>query len=130
MATTQANRFDLLEAVRQLDPEEFNSFIEQALSSRTQPAQARLTKRESRLIEQINQGLAEDITGRYERLTRKRRRTTLSPEEQAELLELTAQMEDRDAKRAAALLELSKLRRVPVRALMKQMGIKAAPVHG
>jgi hypothetical protein len=54
----------------------------------------------------------------------------LTSDEHAELLKLTHEAENRDAERAAALLELAKLRRLPIRVLMKQMGIKAAAVHG
>jgi hypothetical protein len=44
------------------------------------------------------------------------------------VLKLTHKAESQDADRAAALLELAKLRRVPVRLLMKQMSIEAPPI--
>jgi hypothetical protein len=54
----------------------------------------------------------------------------LSAQEHEEFLKLTHEAETCDAERASALVELAKLRRVPVRTLMKQMGIKAPPIHG
>jgi hypothetical protein len=54
----------------------------------------------------------------------------LTEKEHTELLALTSAAENQDAGRAAALLELATLRRLPIRVLMKQMGIQAPPVHG
>jgi hypothetical protein len=54
----------------------------------------------------------------------------LSDKEHGELLKLTHESESRDADRAAALLELANLRRIPIRLLMKKTGIKAAPLNG
>jgi len=46
------------------------------------------------------------------------------------LLKPTHQFESQNADRAAALLELANLRGVPIRLLMKQTGITAAPLNG
>jgi hypothetical protein len=89
-----------------------------------------LSAAESNLIKQINRGLPDKLSNRYKQLVQKRKRGTLNDDELAELLELTHQSENTDAERAAALLELARLRHIPVRLLMKQMGIKAAPLHG
>lgn len=130
MATVQLNRPELLEAIRQLAPDEFDAFLESALSLRNRPHTGRLSAQESRLIQRINLGIPEKISDRYDELTRKRKRRTLAEDEQTELLQLTDQIERRDAERAADLLELARARRVPIRTLMKQMGIGAAPVNG
>jgi hypothetical protein len=111
-------------------PEEFDAFIERALSLRTERRESRLSAKETRLIERINRGLPEELCKRYAQLAGRRKKGSLTAREHAELLELTHQAESRDADRAAALVELAKLRRLPVRALMKQMGIQAPPVHG
>ena len=120
---------DLLKAVEQLGPKELDAFLEQAAALRKRPTTT-LSERESRLIERINRGLPEDFRRRYSQLTHKRDKRTLTSDEHAELLKLTHKAENQDAERAAALFELAKLRRVPIRILMKQMGIKAAAVHG
>ena len=130
MATIQVSGPDLLRAVQQLGPEELDVFLQQALSLRNQPKTATLSAEESRLIKQINRGLPEEVRSRYAQLLHKRKKRALTGNERTELLKLTREVESRDAERAAALLELAKLRRVPIRMLMKQMGIKAAPLDG
>jgi hypothetical protein len=131
MPTIQLNGSDLLEAVRKMAPEEFDAFLEQALSTRrNRPRTATLSAKESKLIKRINRGIPDELSRRYARLSQKRSRRALTSAEHTELLKLTHQVETLDAERAAALLELAKLRRVPVRLLMKHLGIKAAPLHG
>jgi hypothetical protein len=130
MATVTANGTGLLKAVQQLGPDEFDTFLEQAISLRERPRGATLSAKESKLIQKINRGLPEALCRRYARLSHRRKKGSLSGDQRAELLKLTHEFESRDAERAAALLELAKLRRVPIRLLMKRMGIKAAPVHG
>jgi predicted DNA-binding transcriptional regulator YafY len=130
MATIEVSAPELLKAVRQLPPDELDAFLEKALLLRHQPTANKLSAEESRLIKAINRGLPEAMRRRYALLSQKRKRNSLSDSEHAELLKLTHEFENRDADRAAALLDLATLRRVPIRLLMKQMGIKAAPVHG
>ncbi len=130
MATIGVSGPELLKAVQQLAPEELDAFLEKALLLRNQPTADKLSAEESRLIKRINRGVPEAICSRYARLSQKRKKNSLSDKERAELLKLTHEFESRDADRAAALLELADLRRIPIRLLMKQMGIKAAPVNG
>jgi hypothetical protein len=130
MPTIEISSPALLEAVRQLGPEELEVFLEQALSLRNRPRRATLTAAESKLIKRINRGLPDEVRRRYARLSQRRKKGALTDSEHAELLTLTHEVESRDAERAEALLKLAKLRRVPIRMLMRQMGIKAAPLHG
>jgi hypothetical protein len=130
MPTVEISSNKLLDAVRQMPPEEFTAFIEQALALRPQPKTTILSAEETKLIERINRGLSLEWRKRYSQLIRKRKKVRLTSQQHQELLELTHQMECRDADRAAALLELAHLRAVPIRVLMKQMGIEAPPVHG
>lgn len=130
MAATHVNGKDVLDAVKQMRPSEFDAFLEKALSLRTQPRTATLSRIETRLIKRINRGLPGELCKRHAQLTRRRRRTSLSAAEHQELLNLTHEVESRDADRAAALVELAKLRGLPVRVLMKQMGIEAPPIRG
>jgi hypothetical protein len=129
-ATIEVIAPELLKAVRQLSPDELDVFLERLSLLRPQPTANKLSAEESRLIERINRGLPEATCRRYARLSQKRKKNSLSDKEHSELLTLTHEFENRDAERAAALLELANLRRIPLRLLMKQMGIKAAPVHG
>ena len=48
----------------------------------------------------------------------------LTPEEHAELLAFVERVENEDAERAGALLELSRLRNMPLRALMSELGLE------
>jgi hypothetical protein len=130
VAERSANRVDLLQAVRGLGPEELDAFLEQVLALRKGPRTAVLSSKETRLMQQINRGIPHDIRTRYARLLRKRKDRTLTDSEREDLLKLTHEVETRDADRAAALVELAELRRVPVRMLMKDLGIRAAPVRG
>lgn len=130
MATIELSGPELLKAVQQLRPEEFNAFLEKALLLRNQPQADKLSAEETKLIKRINRGLPEAVCSRYARLSQKRRKKPLSDVEHGELLKLTHELETRDAERAAALLELAILRRIPIRILMKQMGIKAAARNG
>jgi hypothetical protein len=130
MATIEVSGTELLKAVQQLEPEEFDEFMTQAISLRSGSKGPTLSVAESNLIKQINRGLPDKLSSRYKQLVQKRKRGTLNDDELAELLELTHQSENTDSERAAALLELARLRNIPVRLLMKQMGIKAAPLHG
>src|SRR5262245_7050057 len=130
MATGQVSRPELLKAVQQLDPEEFDSFLEQALALRRQSKPATLSARESRLMGRINRGIPDEVGGRYAELARTRKRRSLTADEHRELLDLTYEVETRDAERAAALVQLAKVRRVPVRTLMNALGIRPAPVRG
>ncbi|MCI0680819.1 MAG: hypothetical protein L0Y71_01835 [Gemmataceae bacterium] len=116
--------------MKRLGPDEFDKFIEQALALRARPRSATLSAAETRLLKRINRGLPEDCCRRYAQLVRKREKGSLTGAEHAELLKLTRTAESRDAERAAALWELAQLRRVPLRTLVKQLGIKARPIDG
>jgi hypothetical protein len=130
MPTIESSNSELLNAVQQMAPEEFDAFIEQVLLLRAQSKVVTLSAEETRLMERINRGLPEELSKRYAQLIRKRKKVRLTSREHQELLELTNQAESRDADRAAALLQLAKLRQMPLRALMKQLGIQAPLIDG
>jgi hypothetical protein len=130
MPTIEISPQNLLEAVKQMAPKEFDAFIERALSLRAPSKPSTLSARETKLISRINRGMPEKLSKRCGQLTQRLKKEILTADEHLELLELTREAENRDADRAAALLELAKLRRVPLRILMKQMGIEPPPVHG
>jgi hypothetical protein len=130
MATIEVSGLELLKAVQQLDTDQFDAFLEKALLLRNQPGTDKLSAKESKLIKRINRGIPETAARRYSQLLQKRKKKLLSDDEHVELLRLTEEMESLDAARAADLFALAKLRRVPIRLLMKQMGIKAAPLDG
>jgi hypothetical protein len=100
------------------------------LSVRPRARTTTLSAQETKLIQRINRGLPMEFSNRYNQLAQRRKKGTLTPEEHRELLKLTHEAESRDADRADALLALAKRRRLPVRTLMKQMGIRPPAIHG
>lgn len=84
---------------------------------------------ENELLREINQGFSEDFWSRYKALIARRQAETLTPNEQAELIDLSDQVEERTARRAQALVELAGRRGVTLDALVRQMGIRPAAVN-
>jgi hypothetical protein len=120
---------DLLAAARQLGPAEFQQFVTGVLSLRAERHAPRVSAAEADLLLRINTGLPEGVRQRCRELGDKRQNGTLAPEEQAELVRLTDDVERQQADRVAALAELAQLRRVSLSALMDQLGIRA-PADG
>lgn len=129
MPATAANGKKLLDTVRRMTPEEFDAFLGEALSLRALP-KATLSAQETKLIKRINRGLPAKLAERLTLLSQRLRNGRLTEKEHQELLALTSEAESQDVDRAGALLELAKLRRLPVHALMKQLGIQAPLIHG
>lgn len=82
---------------------------------------------ESDLLERINTGLPPATWFRYQELTAKRRADTLPDVEYPELLCLTEEVELWNARRLETLLQLARLREVPLRSLVEEMGLAPAP---
>lgn len=120
---------DLLDAARQLGPAEFEQFMAKVLDLRAERAAPRIPAAEADLLLRINAGLPDDLRRRYDDLAAKRGAETLTPDEYAELLRLTENVERRQADRVAALAELARLRGVSLAAVMNQLGIRA-PADG
>jgi hypothetical protein len=82
---------------------------------------------ESELLQRINQGLPASLQERYRGLVAQRRTESLSSADHAELLRLTDQVEQFEADRARALVELAELRQVPLTRLVSDLGLQAPP---
>ena len=85
--------------------------------------------RDAEILGRIHQRFPEGSGHRYDALVAKRRAESLTPDEHAELLDLTDQVESWEARRVEALVELSRLRGTTLGHLMEELGI-AAPSHG
>jgi hypothetical protein len=118
---------DLLNAVRQMSPDELEQFVSEVLQVRAQRVAPSLPRTEAELLRRINHGLPKETRERYRQLVAQRRDGTLTAEEQADLLDLTDEVERSDAQRVEALAELARLRQKPVRALMEELGIQTPP---
>lgn len=119
---------DLLEAVEQLDLEEFQHFVAGVLTLRARRRAPQATAAEATLLMKINEGLPEGLRNRYRELIDKRRQENLTPEEHSELLRASAEVEQREAERTMALADLAQLRGVSLTDLMSSLGI-SAPRH-
>ena len=86
-----------------------------------------LSREETRLLQQINQGLPPETWTRYQTLKEKRDARTLTPEEYNELLALTNEVELWNVRRLELVLALAHLRQVPLRAMMDEMGLTPPP---
>src|SRR5262249_135966 len=90
-------------------------------------SQAEARGAESELLEQINTGLPAATWHPYHDLTAKPRHDTLTDDEYPELLRLTDEVELWNARRLELLHSLARLRNLPLRTLVEQMGLASAP---
>ena len=123
MPTIQVTTDDLLEAVKQLAPDELEGFVSQVIRLQAQRRAPSLPHEESELLQKINQGLPNELHKRYKELLAKRDARTLTDAEYSELLAVTDQVEQFDAQRALYIAELAKLRGTTLPALMRDLGI-------
>jgi hypothetical protein len=119
---------DLLKAVQQLDPASFEHFAERIIDLRARRRAPLLPADEADLLARINAGLPETIERRYDELIVKRRAERLTPEEQAELLHLTDQVEARQAERAEQIARLARARGLSPARLMADLGLQPKPI--
>lgn len=87
-----------------------------------------LGQAEAELLQKVNLGLPEPVWARYHELLAKRRAEVLLPGEQAELIALSDQIEEANARRMNHLVELARLRGMTLDSLMAQLGINGS--HG
>jgi len=125
----QLSTDELLQAVSRLSPAEFEQFAARLRALEAQRKAPSLPRAEAELLLQINQGVAPEVQERYDALIAKRRAESLTPDEHDELLRLTDQMENLEARRLEHLAELARLRQTSLPALMKTLGIRT-PAYG
>lgn len=117
----------LLNAARQLPRQEFDRFVNQVLRLRAERIAPSLSATDSELLMRINQGLPPNMQERLNELIKKRRAATITAKELRELKKLADQVEKLDAERLKWLTALAALRNVPLRKLIKQLGLKPVP---
>ena len=87
-----------------------------------------MSAEETRLLNQVNQGLsAEELDG-YRALIRKRQDETISPEEFRQLEAMTRRFEALQARRMDSLAKLAALRKTPLSELMTRLEIQPPDV--
>lgn len=114
---------DLLKGVEQLEINTLEKFVENVLKIRARKIAPSLSKKESALLKKINKPLPKKLQDRFELLNKKRQLETLTTSEHQELIKITKKFETLNVTRIKALADLSKIRQLPVRDLMKQLGI-------
>lgn len=119
----QVSTEQLLQALEQLPPQEFATFVERLLALRARRLERHLRQTETALLLQINQRSDPSAMRRLSDLVAKRQNETINPDELDELIELTEEVERRDAQRLTALDALARLRRVPLADLLASLGI-------
>jgi hypothetical protein len=118
----------LIRAVERLPQQELESFVAQIVALRAQRTAPHLNQEETALLLQINAGISPELQRRFNELVAKRQVETISPAELTELIQITDEIEQRDAQRLAALIELAQLRQTAVPVLMDELGIRP-PAH-
>ncbi len=105
-------------------------YIVQDLDDRNQPS-ASLPLSERELLQRIKPdlGITAADWSRYDHLLALLRAEQLSESEHLELIALIERVEMANAERLGYLFELSKLRRVSVRQVMSDLGIRPRPAH-
>lgn len=102
------------------------------LQKQLQPFQGDATNlppAETDLLQQINLGSSAEEWELYHALIAKRQAETLTSEEQARLIAISDQIEEANARRIVALIELANLRGASLETVMRNLGIEA-PAHG
>lgn len=100
-------------------------FLDQALALRAQRIAPALSQGETELLEKIGRGLSENRYARLQALATRRQTEALGHQEHEELLQLTDELEQLEAERAEALVQLAMLRGISLTQLMADLGIDA-----
>ncbi len=80
-------------------------------------------QQELELLQKISLGIPAIVWERYEELKKKRLDETLSPSEHKELISISDSIEEANARRMPYLVELSKLRQLPLETLFQELGL-------
>jgi hypothetical protein len=96
---------------------EIDAFVRQSVEARLKAA------RDAELLGQVRLGISDTAWKRLRVFREKLLDETLTPAEREELIDLNTQLENANARRIGVLVELSKLRGVPLPDLMKTLGI-------
>ena len=121
---TQLSTDELLKAVGKLSLPELEQFAFQIIALRARRQAPSLPQAEAKLLLKINRGLSPEIQKRYDDLIAKRRAESLAPDEYDELLRLTDQVENLEARRIEYLAELAHLCQTSLTKLMENLDIR------
>lgn len=115
---------EVLQGMARLQMQDLERFVDRVIALQAQRRAPSLSRRETELLQKINQGLPAEVRQRYEELNDKLHEETILPEEHEELLQLVEQVELADAERLQHLIELARIRNISVEELMSQLDIR------
>ncbi|MEM8888396.1 MAG: hypothetical protein AAGD28_10485 [Bacteroidota bacterium] len=116
----------LFEKFEELSPNEVEIALERLLSIRASQKAPALGKQETALLQQINDGLSQEELEELNVLIAKREAEEISEPELHRLILLTEKMERLNVERMQLIAELSSIRNVSIRDLIKELDIRAA----
>jgi hypothetical protein len=116
---------DLLKAADQLSPSDVEWLYEYLRTRRGSRSRAGLPSQEAKLLARISKGFSDAWWERYHELLQKRRQESLTRIEHRDLLRLTDQLEQAEAKRVRYLIRLARLRGQSLQDLMANLGLPA-----
>jgi hypothetical protein len=114
---------EILAGISTLDMEELEKFVDKVLTLRAKKAAPNLSREETLLLKKINRGLSPALRTRLALLESRRKEEILTESEYRELLTIIEDLEQLNAERVYFLGELAQLKGVPIRELMKQLGV-------
>ncbi len=117
IAPKLANKLKELVVQKGLDLDNFvNKLLEEQLDS--------IATKEDELLLKINLGIAEEKWKLYYQLIEKRKAETLTTVEYQQLIDLSNEIEIANAERMKYLVQLAQMRKVSLKVLMNDLGIK------
>ena len=120
----QLSSAQLLRSAEQLSPAELEEFVAGVLALKAARTAPCVPGMEAELLQTINRPAPLDAQRRFDALNVKRRSGPLSDEEHSELIYLIDRLEALDVERVKALSELARLRRTPLKTLMRKLHIR------
>lgn len=83
--------------------------------------------KETALLQQISEGLPAETWQRYHELKARRQAETVTEDEHAELIALSDEIEEWNARRLALVVDLARVRSVSFTVLVKELRFEAPP---
>jgi len=120
--TQQLNQ--IFQSLSSLGLSELDQVMKRLIGLRKQRLTTVLTEIETDLLKKINSSTPIEIQSRYDHLLTKRNQETLSDLDYAELIELTNYTESLNVQHLEYLVDLAKLRNIPLDELIQQLELK------
>ncbi len=122
---SRSNSDELIEEIKRSQDKELDAFLERAWLVRAERSRPHLDAAQTNLLHQINATLPRDQQEQIAVLNQKMLDKQLTEPEHLELIALSQEAEKVQARRLEAVLELSKIRGVTPKQMLKKLGIAA-----